>query len=257
MNRLTHALWPFSKEYPPHKLKSYRLGDGRLWEVGRKADDNRVRRIAAVGTSAVTEFVGYNLEKVRPVRSFGSKIEKISEGIDAAIRTRMVHNLAVQVHESERQTHPLLIDGNGRRAPELKPTTDTEWQRRNGSSHVDLANTSLWGLPRDWLNENLAEASLVLDLLWACGPDALSRDGMYTNIGNVLYDQWQERNNHRLGGQRRAGSFAELTPKLQERDIEHFRLAASMFPDAGSPLYSVLRRDLERRPAQAEMLGLV
>lgn len=126
-------------------------------------------------------------------------------------------------HESWRQTRR---NEDGSFEPRVKPTTDEDWSAaHDGTTEVDIANTSFEDLPADWQAENKAAADVVVGLLAeANGKIDLSSEEDVIAVGTVIHDAWLARNEWAKGGELDK-PFAELSEEEQAKDIDQMSIA--------------------------------
>ena len=100
--------------------------------------------------------------------------------------------LARRFHDDWRQTYEAA---NGK-ASRLKRTTDRDWvARNNGSDEVDIAHAEFSALPRDWQQENLVSAQVVLALVESAALRGIPLDADFVETTSFeVHDQWLERN---------------------------------------------------------------
>jgi hypothetical protein len=112
----------------------------------------------------------------------------------------MKNAIASQLHEDWRKTR---LNEDGTYEPRLKNTSDQEWiAAHDGSTEVDIANTTYENLPADWQAENATAGEVVAtELVTSHRNSEVITPDKVEEIASIVHDKWLERNEWAKGGE--------------------------------------------------------
>lgn len=155
---------------------------------------------------------------------------------------KYVAALAGELHEQWRQTR--LDDKSGQYEPRVKTTADEAWiVAHDGTTEVDIANTSYDDLPADWQAENRASAEVSITEVERAknsGVVDLDSDDFLDSVSDTVHQAWLERNASWAPAEQNK-PYAELSEDEKEKDRAIVKLAIRIVTGQDHPKEFILQ----------------
>ncbi len=118
---------------------------------------------------------------------------------------------------------------NGRYKPMIEKSEDIEWNIKNWTDVVDIANTKFEDLPNNWKYENLEAAKVAVDLVYD-KVIALAEITSETveEMSKIVHKKWLERNWVKWSFVNQRVPYEKLSEEEKAKDRVQIELAIQM-----------------------------
>ena len=138
-------------------------------------------------------------------------------------RIKIIQKLASNFHEKWRENR---LNGDGIYIPMIEKSEDKEWNIKNWTDVVDIANTKFEDLPSNRRYENLEAAKVVVDLVYekVVNWEEISSE-MIEKMSKIVHEKRLERNWVKWSFENQRVDYWDLSEDEKAKDRAQIELA--------------------------------